>query len=91
MRGIDHALASRNLFNFIYENRAFFRQLIHHKSVVDNFATHINGRAEGVEGDLDNVNGADHTGAEAAGFEQQDTLLAGETIGAAKVGDGFFG
>jgi hypothetical protein len=86
VRGVDHALAIRNFVDLMHEDRALFRQLVHNKAVMHDLPAHIDGRAKGVEGDLDNVDGAHHAGAKAARLEQQNTLLAGGLIGAAKVG-----
>jgi hypothetical protein len=41
---------------------------------VDDFLADIDGRAEGLEGDADNVNGAHHAGAEAPRLEQKQSL-----------------
>ena len=86
---IDYALTRRNFLDFVNKNCAFFRQLIHHKAIVNNLPAYVNRGAKGIQGDLHNVDGANDTGAKATGFEQQDTLLTGNLIGTAKVGDGF--
>jgi hypothetical protein len=83
---VDDALAGGDFLDLVDEDRAFFRQLIDHKAVVDDLPANVNGRAKGVEGDLDNVDGANHAGAKAAGFEQKDALLAGGAIRIAKLG-----
>jgi len=89
MGRVNDTLPCRNFLNLVNKNRALFRQLIDHKAVVDDLTAHVNGRAKGIEGDLYDIDRADNAGAEAAGFEQQDTLLAGKVICTAKVGDGF--
>jgi hypothetical protein len=38
---------------------------------VDDFFTDVDGRSEGFEGDADYVDGADDTGAEAAGLQKK--------------------
>jgi hypothetical protein len=42
---------------------------------MDNFAADVDGRAEGVESNLDDVDSADYSGAEPSWFEQQHTLF----------------
>jgi len=53
-----------------------------------NFASDVDGGAKGLQSDLDNVDGAHNTGAEAARLEQQDPLLTGGRPGEATVRDG---
>src|SRR5271167_1216175 len=95
MRTIDDALAVGNVVDVVDKDRALFRQLVHNIAVMDNFAAHIDGRAEGVESDLDDVDSADYSSAEPSRFEQQHTLFArGSVAGAAMgtvIGDGFDG
>ena len=80
---VDDALAVGHVVDFVDEDRALFRQLIHNIAVMDDFAAHINGRAEGFKGDLDDVDGAHHAGAKTARLEQQNPLLArGSGLGA---------
>ena len=73
----------------MHKNRAFFRQLIHHVAVVHNLAAHVDRRAEGLQRDLDNVDGPHYPGAKTPWFEQQHPLLQGRSRVSAFVCDGF--
>ena len=42
--------------------------------VVDDFLTDVNGRPERLEGDSDNVDSANHSGAKSPGFQQEQCL-----------------
>ena len=53
-----------------------------------NFATDVDGRAEGFKGNLHNVDGTHDTGAETAWFEQQHPLLAGGSLCGTVIGSG---
>jgi len=44
----------------------FAAEFVDHEAVVDDFLADVDGRAEGLEGDADDVDGADDAGAEAA-------------------------
>ena len=74
---VDDALAVRHVVDLVDKDRALFRQLIHNIAVMDNFAAHVDGRAKGFKGDLDDVDRAHHSGAKAARLEQQHPLLTG--------------
>ena len=68
---VDDALAGRNFLDAVHKNGALGGQLVHHVAVVDDLLAHVNGRAEGLQGDADDVDGAHHAGAEAAGLQQK--------------------
>jgi hypothetical protein len=53
-----------------------------------NLAAHVNGRAEGFQGDLYNIDRAHHSGAKASRLEQQDPFLTGGSLGVVSVRDG---
>ena len=55
---------------------------------MDDLAAHVNGRAEGLKGDLDDIDGAHHAGAETARLEQQHPLLAGGSPWGTVTGNG---
>jgi len=55
---------------------------------MDDFPAHVDGGAEGFQGDLDDVDRAHHSGAEAARLKEQDSLLTGGSPGVGTVGDG---
>ena len=85
---IDHALAIRHVVDLMDKDRALFCQLIHNIAVMDDFAADIDGRAEGLKSDFDDVDRADHAGAEAARLEQQHPLLVGDAARLATVESG---
>ena len=58
---------------------------------MDDFAAHVDGRAEGFKGDLDDVDGAHHAGAKTARLEQQHPFLAGGSAGGTVMGNGIEG
>jgi len=56
------------------ENGAAAAELLDDVGVVDDFVMHVDGRAIGFEGEFDNVHGANHTGAKAAGPDSQENF-----------------
>lgn len=56
---------------------------------MDDLAANVDGSAEGLKGDLDDIDGAHHTGAKAARLQQQYSLLLGGSPGLATVRRGF--
>ena len=62
----------RNVCQLIHEDRAALPQCVHHKLVVDHFVTHVDRRAIDVQRPVDDVDGAVHPGAEAAGIGELD-------------------
>ncbi len=64
MSAVDNALAIRNLVLAIDEDGALAAEFVDHKAVVNDFLPNINGRTERFEGDADNIDGTDHSGAE---------------------------
>jgi hypothetical protein len=67
--GVDDTLAVWNLVDAIHKNGAFAGKLVYHVAIVHNLFADVDGRAEGVKGDADDVDSADHAGAKAAGLE----------------------
>jgi hypothetical protein len=55
---------------------------------VDNLATHIDWGSEGLQGDLDDVDGANYTGAKAARLKKKNALLKGGAFATSVIGDG---
>ncbi len=47
----------------IDENRSFLLEFFHHKAIVDDFLADINGWAESLEGNADDVDRPNHSGA----------------------------
>jgi len=58
---------------------------------MDDLAADVDGRAESLKSDLDDVDGADDSGAETTWFEQQHPLFAAGSVGGAVMGNGFDG
>ena len=63
---LDDAFAVGDFVFAIDEDGALAAEFVHHEAVVDDFLADVDGRAEGLEGDADDVDGADDAGAEAA-------------------------
>jgi len=72
---VDDALAGGDFVHGVDENGAFALELLYHEAVVDDLFTDIDGRAEGLKGDSNDIDGADHAGAEAAGLQQEQVFL----------------
>ena len=75
MRGVDHARAGGNLIELIDEDRTFFCEIVDDIRVVYDLFANVNRSAEGIEGNLNNVDRAYNTGTEAARLKQEDTLI----------------
>ena len=88
---VDDPLAVGHVVDLVDEDRALFRQLVHHIAVMDDFAAHVDGGSEGLQGDFDDVDGAHHARAKAARLEQEDALLTGGSFAGITVGDGIKG
>jgi hypothetical protein len=71
MGAINDALAFGDLGYAVHENGALLLELLDHKPVVDNLLADIDGRAECFEGDPDDIDGTDYSGAESTGLQQQ--------------------
>jgi hypothetical protein len=54
----------------VHKDGALFGQLIHNIAIVDDLPANVDGSAEGFEGDLDDIDGADDSGAKAARLKQ---------------------
>jgi hypothetical protein len=48
---------------------------------MNNLAANIDGRSEGIQGNLHHIDGAHHTSAKAARLEQENPLLFGGSLG----------
>jgi hypothetical protein len=68
MGAVDYALPIRDLIDVVDEDSPLLLKLFDHKAVVDDLFTDIDRRAKSLEGDADDINGPDYTGAEASGF-----------------------
>ena len=67
--GIERAKAERVasvIVDLVHEDRALLRQFVHHVAVMDDLAANVDGRAEGLESDLHDVDGAHDAGAKTA-------------------------
>jgi len=87
VRRINYTVTVWYVVNLMNKNRPFFRQLIHNIAVMDDLATNIDRRAKCLKRYLDDVDGAHHTGAEAARFEQKNPLLTGRCFAMGAIGD----
>jgi hypothetical protein len=76
-----------NVVDLVDKDSALLRQLIHDIAVMDDFTANVNWRAKCLERDLDDVDGANHTCAEAARFEQKNPLLIGRSLAMSAIGD----
>jgi hypothetical protein len=65
VRAEDHGVAIRHFVQFLDEHRAARAQVVHHEAVVHDFVAHVDRRAEGFDGALDDLDGAVDAGAEA--------------------------
>src|SRR5579871_4471784 len=74
---VNHALPVWNVIDLMNEDRALFCQFIDNVPIVNNLAAHIDGRAEGLKGNVDDVNRAHHASTESTRLQQQHPLLAG--------------
>ena len=60
----------RHFVEFIHKHHTPLPQVVHHVFVVHHFMAHIDGGAKLIQGALDNIDGAIHSGAEATGIGQ---------------------
>ena len=74
MRGINHTRTLRHLIQFVDEDRAFSSKVVDDIAVMHDLLAHIDRRAEGLEGNLDDIDGSHHACAEAAGLEKKNSL-----------------
>ena len=75
MGAVDDTHACGDLVDVVDEDRSLLRQFVHNEAIVDDLLAHVDGRAEGLKGNLHHVNGADNTCAEATGLEQKNALF----------------
>ena len=74
MRGIDHSRAFRHFVQFVNENSALLGKIVYNVTIMNDFLTYVDGRAESVQRDLHDIDGADYTRAKATRFQQKDAL-----------------
>ncbi|MPM97279.1 hypothetical protein SDC9_144452 [bioreactor metagenome] len=81
LHGLAHAVgaehqggARRHLVQVFDEDRALVLQIVHHIGVVHDFMAHIDRAAKLLQRALDDLDGAIHTGAEAARLGKNDFL-----------------
>ena len=67
---VNHPLAGRNFVHAVDKNGALGGQLVHHVAVMDDLLAHVDRRAEGFQGNADNVDGPHHSGAKASRLQQ---------------------
>src|SRR4029077_1347585 len=73
---VNDALAVGDFVHGIDKNGAFALEFFDHKSVVNDLLAHVDGRAKGLKRDADDIDGANHPGADSAARQQEDALLA---------------
>jgi hypothetical protein len=88
MSRVDHSMSIGHVIDLVYEDRAFLRQLVYNVPVMDNFTPNIDWRAEGLESDFDDIDGANDAGTKTTWFQQKHPLLAGGIRSSCTVGDG---
>ena len=74
MGGVDNPRTFRDFVEFVDEDGAFFRQVVHNIAVMNDLLADVDGCAEGIERDLDDVDSANDPGAEAARLEEKYPL-----------------
>ena len=72
MRGEDHRPVVGNFIELVDEDRAEFAQAVDDEAVMDDLVPDIDGRAEPLERELDDLDRAVDPGAEAARRRDQD-------------------
>ena len=70
----DHVRSGRGAVEIVDEYGSFVAQSVDHVLVVDDFVADVHGRAELLDGALDDLDGALDTGAEAARSGEKDSL-----------------
>jgi len=68
----DYRSPVRHRIEFVDKYGTLLAQALHDKAVMHYFVTHVNGCPKDLQGALDDLNGAIHTGAEAARVSQND-------------------
>jgi hypothetical protein len=71
MGAVNHALTLGNLADAVDENSAFLLEFLDHKTIVDNLFADVNGGAEGLQRNPDDVDCSHHSGAESTRFQKQ--------------------
>jgi hypothetical protein len=73
----DENGAMGNFFDGFDENGTTAAELLDDIGIVDDFVVNVDGIAVGFEGQFDDVHGADHAGAKAAGADAQEYFSVG--------------
>src|SRR6185312_17248867 len=71
---IDHSRSFRDLIQFIDEDRALLRQIVHNIAVMHNLLAYIDRRAKRLQRDPYHVDRAYNSSAEAAWLEKEDSF-----------------
>src|ERR1700678_2681826 len=74
MRGVDNPRAFRHLVQFVDEDCALLCQVGHDVAVVHDLFAYVDGRAKGIECNLNDVDGSHNSGTEAARLEEKYPL-----------------
>jgi hypothetical protein len=75
MGGKDHARTGWGLIKLVDEDRTHALEAFHNKAVMDDLVADIDGRAELLQSQLDDADGAIHAGAKAPGRREQKRQL----------------
>ena len=76
MRAEDDAAAVRHVQTGVHKDGAAGGELLYHVQVVDDFLANVDRRSENLQGNLHDVDRADHAGTEAARAQQENFLHA---------------
>jgi len=71
VRAVNHALTLRNLADAVDENSAFLLEFLDHKTIVDDFFADVDGGAEGLQRNPDDIDSSHHSGAEPTRLQKQ--------------------
>ncbi len=63
----DHDGVVRHLVQLVHEHRAALAQVVHHELVVHHFVTHVDGRFEGIQRPVHDLDRPVHASAKATG------------------------
>jgi hypothetical protein len=75
--GVNDTFTLGDLIDAIHKDRTLGDQFFDHVAVVNDFLPDVDGRAEGLQCDTNDIYGTDHTGTEASRFEEEEGLRFG--------------
>src|SRR5205807_10462119 len=71
---VDQALAVRDFIHLINKDRSLGLEFLNHIAVMDDLFADVDGRAKGVQGNADDINGTNHPGTKTTGLKQKQSL-----------------